>query len=137
MRRSLRLSPKSVFLSHSSKDRAFVEKLSNALACHHVPVWYSQVDIQGAKQWHDEIGRGLKNSDWLAVVLSPNSVKSRWVKHEVLFALRTEKFNDRIVPIMLKDCNVDDLSWTLENFQVISFTRSFHEGCRNLLKVWG
>jgi len=137
MRRSLRLSPKSVFLSHSSKDRAFVEKLANVLASHRIPVWYSRVDIQGAKQWHDEIGRGLKNSDWLVVVLSPNSVKSPWVKHEVLFALRSAKFNNRIVPVLLKDCKIDDLSWTLENFQIVSFIKSFPDECRNLLKVWG
>src|SRR5207249_9631642 len=95
MRRSLRLSPKSVFLSHSSKDRAFVEKLANVLASHRIPVWYSRVDIQGAKQWHDEIGRGLKNSDWLVVVLSPNSVKSPWVKHEVRSEEHTSELQSR------------------------------------------
>ena len=25
-----------------------------------IPVWYSYTDIQGARQWHDEIGRALQ-----------------------------------------------------------------------------
>ncbi|MCU1266776.1 MAG: hypothetical protein JWM21_3094 [Acidobacteria bacterium] len=72
--------PKEVFLSNSSLDRVFVSGLAEMLRRHGIPVWYSQTNILGAQQWHDEIGAALKRCDWLVVVLSPNSVESVWVK---------------------------------------------------------
>ncbi len=58
----------------------------------------------GGEFWHDDIGRALVRCDWFMVVLSPNSVKSRWVKHELRYALIDPKFEDRIVPILYKPC---------------------------------
>jgi hypothetical protein len=49
--------PEEVFLSHSNDDRDFVDSLANMVWGHGVPVWYSQTNIIGAQQWHDEIGR--------------------------------------------------------------------------------
>ena len=35
------LVPNEVFLSHSSQDRTFVERLADVLRAHGVPIWYS------------------------------------------------------------------------------------------------
>lgn len=40
----------------------------------------SKEHIGGAQEWHDEIGAALDRCDWFPVVLSPQSVASRWVK---------------------------------------------------------
>src|ERR1035437_5127578 len=91
--------PREVFLSHSVKDRRFAERIANVLRCHGVPVWYSGTNIVGAKQWHDEIGKALARCDWFVIVLSPRSVKSPWVKRELLYALNDARYENRIVPI--------------------------------------
>lgn len=130
--------PAEVFLSHSSVDRAFADRLAAVLRAHGVPVWYSPTQILGAQQWHDEIGAGLMRCDWFIVVLSPNSVGSVWVKRELLFTLQQKRFEDRIIPILLHDCDVMRLSWTLPSSQWIEFLgTSFEQGCRDLLRVWG
>lgn len=72
--------PAEVFLSHSGEDRQFGDELAVVLGRHGVPVWYSATNIQGAQQWHDEIGSALERCDWFLVVLSPASVQSMWVK---------------------------------------------------------
>jgi hypothetical protein len=102
-----------------------------------VPVWYSQTNILGAQQWHDEIGAALRRCDWFLLVLSPHSVESMWVKRELLFALQQDRFADRIVPVLLQPCGFDRLSWVLSSFQFVGFQESFEEGCRALLRVWG
>lgn len=61
--------------------------MAEVLKRHGVPVWYSRVNIRGAQQRHDEIGAALRRCDWFAVLLSPHSVRSMWVKRELLFAL--------------------------------------------------
>lgn len=129
--------PKEVFLSHSSRNRRFVDRLAVVLRDHGVPVWYSRTSLKGAQQWHDEIGAALARCDWFIVVLSPSSVKSKWVKRELLFTLREDRYEDRIVPLLHRKCSSDTLSWTLSSFQSVSFLGSFEDGCRELLRVWG
>lgn len=126
-----------VFLSHSNKDRPFAEKIAAVLRDHTVPVWYSKTNIVGAQQWQDEIGVALARCDWFLAILSPHSVKSKWVRLELQYALNEERYNNRIVPILHKDCNHKDLSWTLGAFQSVDFKTDFDEGCRELLCVWG
>jgi hypothetical protein len=129
--------PKELFLSHSDKDRKFASAIVRALARNGVPVWYSRRSIVGAQQWHDEIGAALKRCDWFAVILSPNSVSSTWVKRELLFALSNNRYRDKIIPILYHDCDVDSLSWTLSNSQMVDFRDGFTSGARALMRVWG
>ena len=129
--------PDEVFLSHSSADRAFTAKLAEVLRQHGIPVWYSDTNILGAQQWHDEIGAALRRCDWLAVVLTPDAVASKWVKFELLFSLQQDRFDGRIAPILFRSCNHDELSWTLASLQMIDFRGDFNRGCRDLLRIWG
>lgn len=102
-----------------------------------MPVWYSRDRIQGAQQWHDEIGKALNRCDWFAVLLTPSAVRSDWVKRELLFALQKKRYEKRIVPLLRRKCRYDRLSWTLDGMQRIQFTGDFDAGCRALLRVWG
>ena len=129
--------PNEVFLSHASANRSFVMKLACMLRRHGVPVWYSDVDIRGAQQWHDEIGAALGRCDWMVLVLSPAAVSSMWVKRELLFSLQQDRFYGRIVPVIYQSCNYDDLSWTLSQLQMVDFRADFDAGCRDLLRTWG
>jgi hypothetical protein len=129
--------PKEVFLSHADKDRRFASAVVRSLTRQGVPVWYSRRNIVGAQQWHDEIGAALKRCDWFAVILSPNSVSSMWVKRELLFALSNNRYRERIIPILYRDCDIDSLSWTLSNYQMIDFRNDFASGARALMRIWG
>jgi len=129
--------PNEVFLSHSHRDLAFVAKLVEVLRRHGIPIWYSERDILGAQQWHDEIGQALQRCDWFVLVLSPAAVESKWVKHELLYALNDPRYEDHFVPLIYQPCDVRRLSWTLPSFQAINFTGGFAESCRLLLRIWG
>lgn len=129
--------PSEVFLSHSDSDRQFATSIAEMMRRHGIPVWYSQTNIIGAQQWHDEIGAALQRCDWFTLILSPNSVGSMWVKRELLYALQKNRFENRIVPLIFQPCDFERLSWTLSFFQMIDFTNGFDEGCVALLRVWG
>jgi hypothetical protein len=129
--------PNEAFLSHSSPDNSFADLVVETLRRHGIPVWHSRTNIIGAQQWHDEIGAALKRCDWFVLILSPDSVKSVWVKREVLFALNDNRYADKIVPVLYRPCDFDQLSWTLSMLQMVDFTGDFDEGCRALLRVWG
>lgn len=125
-----------VFISHSSKDRAFTKRLAGLFGERGIRYWYSATHIAGAKQWHDEIGQALTRCTWFLVVLTPHAVRSAWVKRELLFALNDVRYNEKIIPLLRRPCNYRLLSWTLPEFQFVDFTGSFEAGCRQLLKVW-
>ena len=129
--------PNEVFLSHSSFDRAFVSQIAEVLRRHGIAVWFSPTDIVGAQQWHDEIGNALKRCDWFILVLSTNSVASKWVKRELLFALNEHRYAEKIIPILIETCEYDRLSWTLSSLQFVDFTGDFDDGCQALLRIWG
>jgi hypothetical protein len=129
--------PAEVFLSHSSQDREMSSRVAELLRAHGVPVWFSQTDIVGAQQWHDEIGAALHRCDWFLVLLSPDAVSSKWVKRELLFALNNDRYQDRIVPIRYRDCDYKQLSWTLDQSEMVDLSGEFRTGCRDLLRIWG
>jgi len=70
------------------------------------------------------------------VALSPSSVKSRWVKRELLYALDDSRYDGHIVPVLHRPCKVRKLSWTLPSFEMVDFTGDYVHGCRALLEVW-
>lgn len=129
--------PQEVFLSHSSADQIFATQLAEIMRRHGLPVWFSETNIIGAQEWHDEIGAALNRCDWFALILSPDSVESMWVKRELIYALQQNRFKNRIVPILYQPCDFARLSWVLPSFQIIDFQNSLDEGCRDLLRVWG
>ncbi len=129
--------PAEVFISHSDQDREFVVELCGVLDRHGIPFWYARRELRGAKIWHDEIGAALGRCDWLLVVLSPASVESMWVRREVQYALRSPRYDRRIVPIVAEPCEIDRLSWTLGGFQMITCSENPTEAYRQLLQVWG
>jgi TIR domain len=129
--------PAEVFVSHSDQDRELVVELCGVLDRHGVPFWYARRDLLAAKIWHDEIGAALERCDWLLVVLSPASIDSMWVRREVQYALRSPRYDGRIVPILAEPCDFDRLSWTLRGFQMISFGEDPTKAYRQLLQIWG
>jgi len=113
------------------------QRIAETLRRHGVPVWYSQTNLLGAQQWHDEIGKALARCDWFLVILSPRAVRSEWVKREFLYALRNLRYRNRIVPVLHRTCDADKLSWTLNDSQWVGFTIDFDAGRESLLRTWG
>ncbi len=69
------------------------------------------------------------------VLLTPNSVKSMWVKRELSYALIEKRYEERILPLLLKKCRYQDLSWVLPQFQRIDFTNDYERGMKELVGI--
>ena len=80
----------SCFISYSSKDQTFAERLYADLQSKNVRCWYAPEDLKiGDKFWH-RIDESIRLYDKLLVILSENSVASAWVENEVMAALEKE-----------------------------------------------
>ena len=131
------MKPKELFLSHSSKNSSIANRIAVTLRHHGVPVWYSPTSIMTAQQWHDEIGKALRRCDWFMVLLSTKSVESIWVKRELHYVLRHNQYDDHIMPVIIEPCDFEELSWTLDMFQMADFTNNENQAYTQILNAWG
>jgi hypothetical protein len=134
MRATMR--PHEVFLSHASQDGKIAERIAQVLRDHGLPTFFSPTNVIGAQQWQNEILQALKRCDWFIVLLSPNAINSMWVKRETAFALKERRYENQIVPLLYRDCDLGPLEW-LTILQIVDFRGKFDDDCRALLRVWG
>src|ERR1051326_1339142 len=92
-----------LLISYSRKDMDFVRKLAGDLEKAGYDVWWDITDLYGGDDWIRVIPAAIAESQFVIVVLSPNSVLSEWVEKEYTQALSLHK---KIIPIMLTTCNV-------------------------------
>ena len=97
-----------VFISHSSKDRGFVEQLARDLLANGEEPWYDQWEMVPGDSLIDKIGSAILENDNFVVVLSKNSVESEWMRRELGVALERE-FRERrvgVIPALIENCIV-------------------------------
>lgn len=93
----------SCFISYSSKDQGFAERLHNDLQAKGVRCWFAPHDIQGGRKIHEQIDHAIRVYDKLLLILSKHSMKSKWVDTEVYKARKREETEKRrmLFPISL------------------------------------
>jgi hypothetical protein len=73
----------SCFISYSTKDEDFAERLHADLQARNVRCWFAPEDMQGGKKLHEQIDEAIRYHDKLLLILSENSMGSEWVKTEI------------------------------------------------------
>jgi len=80
----------SCFISYSTKDQAFADRLHADLQNKGVRCWFAPHDVQGGRKLHEQIDEAIRLHDKLLLVLSPHSMESEWVKTEIAKARKRE-----------------------------------------------
>lgn len=95
----------SCFLSYSSKDQEFADRLHADLQQKHVRCWFAPEDLKIGDRFRERIDEAVRLYDKLLLVLSDSSIESPWVEDEVEAALEKERLQKRLVlfPIRLDD----------------------------------
>jgi hypothetical protein len=93
----------SCFISYSTKDQGFADRLYADLQNKGVRCWFAPHDVQSGRKLHEQIGEAIRLHDKLLLVLSPHSMESEWVKTEIAKARKREVRDQRRVlfPIRL------------------------------------
>jgi uncharacterized protein YjbI with pentapeptide repeats len=80
----------SCFISYSSKDQEFAERLYSDLQNNRVRCWFAPHDVQGGRKLHEQIDQAIRVHERLLLILSPHSMASEWVKTEIAKARQRE-----------------------------------------------
>lgn len=99
------MNPK-IFLSHNAADKPFVRRLARDLENQGIGYWLDEAEIKIGESLIEKIRDGIDNVDYVAVILSQDSIASAWVQREIDVAMNQEILGRKIkvLPIMYKQC---------------------------------
>jgi uncharacterized protein YjbI with pentapeptide repeats len=81
----------SCFISYSSKDQEFAERIHADLQAKGVRCWYAPEEMKGGRKLHEQIDEAIRLHDKLLLILSEHSMSSHWVKTEIANAREREE----------------------------------------------
>ena len=87
----------SCFISYSTANQDFADRLHADLQARGVRCWFAPHDMQPGKKIHDQIDEAIRVYDRLLLILSAESMSSRWVKTEIAKARKKEIASGRRV----------------------------------------
>lgn len=121
-----------VFISHSSKDKEKARRISEKLKSEGIHCWLDEEAIGTGESISAEIEKGLKESQYFLILLSPNSINSRWVRSELSAALFEETSDQGILilPAVIEDCEIPIL---LKDRLFADLREDFEKGLRGLI----
>jgi len=123
---------KYIFVSYSSKDKRFVNRLINRLLDLDIKIWFDVFEIKIGDSIIEKINEALDRTEGIAIILSRNSIKSNWVKKEINTTL-IRKLNKKkidIFPILIDDCTIPNL---LTEYKYADFRENFDSGFNNFI----
>lgn len=88
-----------IFICHASEDKdSFVRPLAQALQTEHVEVWFDEFSLKLGDSIRRSIDKGLRQSRFGIVVLSPAFLEKNWPQYELDGLVEREmKGNDKII----------------------------------------
>ena len=107
-----------LFLSHSSADDGFVRELRQELADMGQPVWIDSRQLKGGDPLWSDITAAIEAAAGLAVLVSPESLQSRWVGKEVQYGIQIQGQRGRdqfpVIPLSLNGTRLGVLEGLFE-----------------------
>jgi hypothetical protein len=122
-----------VFISYSSADREYAERLVASLTLNAIQVWYDQYDIAVGQNLHARIHEGLLGVNYLGVIPTARSLESAWVTEELSLAKQRELEERHVIVLPLLFERVA-LPLHLRARKYADFT-NFSSGFRDLMRV--
>jgi len=123
-----------VFISHASEDKAdFVDALANALDNEGLSVWYDEFTLNLGDGLIESINKGLSQSSFGIVILSPNFFRKKWPRRELSALLSREDSEEKVILPIWHNITKSEV---LASFPLVAdkFAVMSHEGIRTVIR---
>ena len=123
---------KKIFISYSHADQEFVKGLAGALHEAGEDVWWDRWEILAGDSLIDKIfEEGLSRAAAFVVVISSESVRSKWVRQELDVAtVRKIEGVTKIIPVVIGDA---DIPSALRALLWIDMRQNFEDGVQRII----
>lgn len=121
-----------IFISYSHQDKPSVEMITERLQSAGHEVWVDHLKLKPGDNINRKIQQGIESADAFLVVVSANSLRSKWVLQEFSSLALSElsKREPKIIPILLDDSAVPSY---LSNYLYIDLSREPSSGLDSLV----
>ncbi len=129
-----------VFISYSQKDEALASRVVASLEEAGLDAWFSKREIMPGDNWADKIAHGLRESDAMVVLLTPNALESDSQRWDIDYALSQRPFKRRLIPVLVGDSDdfpSDRIPWIFSHLQTIKLSENAknEDQLKQLVKV--
>lgn len=105
---------RSIFISHSSRDDVFVEKLRSALEEKGLKEWVDSKEFRGGGDLTPIIQKEIAEARAFIVVISHDAFNSAWVAEETRYAAlvkEARKDDYTVIPLLREGIELGALKW--------------------------
>jgi signal recognition particle subunit SEC65 len=129
-----------VFISYAAANENLATEIAKALKQNGLDVWVFQDEVMPGDNWAAKIAQGLEEADAIVVLLTPESLRSRDVRHDIDYALGKKSLNGRLIPVWVgSQDSVPDESfpWILRRLKMINLSgnEQNEEGFRQITQA--
>jgi hypothetical protein len=110
-----------VFISYAQSDLGAAQEIASALTKGKHDVWFDFEQVSPGENWAQKVAAGLEGADAIVRVISPEAMKSKWIRADIDYALTSSKYAGRLIPVMVKATK--DFPWILRELNLIDATR--------------
>jgi TIR domain len=90
------------YLSYAWPDQDLAKELYDGLQKAGHEVWFDEYELDSGYAWGRRIDNALKTSQAMIVLISPDAMNSKEVRREIAYALVTQNFAFRVLPVYVK-----------------------------------
>ena len=86
-------------------------------------VWDDSIEVLPGDNWAQLTSQALEESQAMVVLLTPESIDSKWIKWDIQFALGNISYNKRLIPVFIGDPNKfsqESIPWIFKHLTVIN-----------------
>jgi TIR domain len=128
-----------VFISHAATDAKLAKRVAHVLREAGFQVW-DETQILPGDNWGTQLAEALQESEAMVVLLTPNSLHSPNLNHEVGYALGNEGYKGRVIPVLAaspEQLPKEDVPWILHKFHIIQLQdqEKDEEGLRSIAQA--
>ena len=118
-----------LFLSHGTPDTEWVRDLQEALKAKGLRAFLHETNLEPGTNWPLALGEALRQSRFLALIITRQSLSRLWVEHEWTSYMAMHGPTGRIIPVALDLIEIHELPESLRAIQCL------HAQHRNVERV--
>jgi hypothetical protein len=115
-----------VFINYSSKDEALAGELVESLEESGLDAWYCKREVLPGDNWAQKTANGLKESDAMVVLVTPDALNSDAVNHNMSYALGEKSFSNRLIPVIVgesEDFVKERIPWIFSRLKTVKLSK--------------